>query len=400
MTLRLAGPYRDLKPSAMMAMFAEAAKRTDVINLSLGEPDVPTDPGIVAAANRAGLDGATHYAPTRGLAELRDCTTGYWRTKYDITYDPDREILITAGGSQACYLAFQALLERGDEVILLEPYFTFYAQQITYLGGKVKGVPCYPQNGFLPDLEELERAIGPKTRMVVVNSPCNPSGAVFDRQTLEGIARVATRHDLVVLSDELYESFVFEGEHIPLAGLPGMHERTLTVGGFSKSYAMTGWRLGYAMGPEKLIRTMDVLGTVQTLGVNTMTQYAAIHALKNGGPFRCRLVSLFRKRVHFAGKLLARLPGLKVYPAKGSFYLFVDIGETGLDGERFAKLLLDEASVVVVPGKAFGKSCGNFIRIACTVSDETMTRACQRIAKTLQARKPIGSPEKETKGAT
>lgn len=383
MTLRLATPYRNLKPSSMMAMFKEAATRADVINLSLGEPDVPTAPDIVAAAHRAGLRGATHYAPTRGLPKLRNAISDYWKETYGLCYDPEEEILVTAGGSQACHLAFQALLDPGDEAILLEPYFTFYAQQITYVGGKVKAIPCNSEKSFLPDPDTLEKAIGPKTRILVINSPCNPSGAVFDRETLEGLAEIARRHDIFILSDELYESFVFEGEHLPLANLPGMRERTLTVGGFSKSYAMTGWRIGYAMGPQKLVQTMDVLGTVQTLGVNTMTQHAAVHALENCAPFRDRLASLFRERVHFARKLLDDLPGLKVYPAKGSFYLFVDIGETGLDGDRFARLLLDRAGVVVVPGKAFGESCSRFIRIACTVPNETMTRACERIREVL-----------------
>jgi len=376
--------FSRLEPSAMMQMFKAAAKRTGLINLTLGEPDIPTDPRIVEAARQAGLAGETHYAQSRGNLSLREAVSRRWADKYGFVQDPE-EILVTTGGSQACWLAFQTLLEPGDEVLLLEPYFTFYAQQVRYNQGVPVAVPCRKENHFLPLEEDLRRAVTRRTKALVVNSPCNPSGAVFDRATLEGIARVALEQDLCVLSDELYESYVFQGSHIPFATLPGMRERTLTIGGFSKSYAMCGWRIGYAMGPEELLKPMDLLAIVQTLSVNSMVQRAAEFALSEAQDAERAIVDTYRRRTRHAASLARELPGVNAALPKGAFYLFADISGTGMNGDAFALRMLEEAGVALIPGIAFGETCGDFIRIACTVDEKKLEEAFSRMAAVLRS---------------
>ena len=383
MRSKVVSRFRCLEPSSMMKMFKEASKRSGLINLSLGEPDVLTDPGIVEALRQAGLEGHTHYAPSSGIPELREAIREFWSGTYGLEV-PQEQVLVTNGGSQACHLAFQVLLEPGDEVVLLEPYFTFYGQQVCYHGGVAVPVVCREENGFVPRVEDIEGVLTPRTKMLVLNSPCNPSGAVFDRRTLEGIADLAERHDLIVLSDELYEAFVYEGEHVPFATLPGMGRRTLTVGGFSKSFAMCGWRIGYVLGPEEILRPMDLLAVVQTLCVNSLVQRAALHALRHGAPFTRRLHDLFRDRVRCAAEGLNGLPGLSCGVPKGSFYVFFDVSRTGLDGEAFAWRMLEDAGVVMVPGGAFGGSFPNHVRLAATVPEERLREAFGRMRPVLE----------------
>jgi aspartate/methionine/tyrosine aminotransferase len=299
----------------MMQMFKAAAKRTGLINLTLGEPDVPTDPRIVEAARQAGLAGETHYTQSRGNLSLRAAVSRRWADKYGFVQDPE-EILVTTGGSQACWLAFQTLLEPGDEVLLLEPYFTFYAQQVRYNQGVPVAVPCRKENHFLPLEEDLRRAVTRRTKALVVNSPCNPSGAVYDRATLEGIARVALEQDLCVLSDELYESYVFQGSHIPFATLPGMRERTLTIGGFSKSYAMCGWRSAMPWDRKNSSKPMDLLAIVQTLSVNTMVATRRRIRIERGsgcGTCHRRYLPATNR---YAASLASELPGVDAAPPR------------------------------------------------------------------------------------
>lgn len=366
----------------MMRMAAAAQNVENCIDLTLGEPDAPTPPEICEALFQAAIEGCTHYAPGLGLIGLRDAISEYWAKKYNLRYGAN-EIFVTTGGSQASLLAMQAILNPGEEVILLEPFFTFYEQHITQAGG----VPLFSMTGlekhFLPGADEVEAIVTDKTKAIIVNSPCNPTGAVYPRQTLEGLARIAEKHDLLVISDELYEAFVYGAKHIPFATLPGMQERTITIGGMSKAYAMTGWRIGYAMGPAEIIKTMQVIGAPQTICVNTMVQEASEFAIRNCDKRIESMVSLFEKRVQFASELFASIPGLKITKPSGSFYLFIDVAGTGMNGEEFAVKMLEEAGVVTVPGLSFGPHCANYIRVACTVSNETMQEAVERIKAVL-----------------
>ena len=366
----------------MMKMAAMAEGIEGCIDLTLGEPDIPTPENICNALYEAAKRGDTHYAPGMGIPGLRSAISGYWKRRYGIDYSPD-EIFVTTGGSQASHLAMQACLDPGDEVIILEPFFTFYEQQVLQAGG----VPVYcmsgVENAFLPDPEKIEAGISKKTKAIIINSPCNPTGAVFPVELLDDIAGIASRHDLLVISDELYEAFVYGVPHVPFASLPRMKERTITIGGMSKSYAMTGWRIGYAMGSPAILKAMQVTGVPQTISVNTMVQKASEFALNNCDDAVGEITSLFKKRVKFAYEKFKDLPGINTAEPKGSFYLFLDVSGAGMDGEEFADRALREAKVVTIPGASFGPGCGNYVRIACTVSEEMLEEASQRILKIL-----------------
>ena len=377
-----AARYRGLRPSPMMRMAALAAGVEGCIDLTLGEPDVPTPRDICSKLAEAAYAGETHYAAGMGLPGLREAVAAYWNGRYGLGFRPD-EVLVTTGGSQACFLTMQACLDPGDEVLILEPFFTFYEAHVKQAGG----VPVFCMSGadddFLPDPDAIEKKITPRTKALIVNSPCNPTGAVLSRGILEGLARLAAKYDLLVVSDELYEAFVYEGEHIPFASLPGMKERTVTIGGMSKSYAMTGWRLGYAMGDQELLRTMQVIGVVQTVCPSTMVQRASEYALRSCDGEIKEITELFRRRVACACEAFSALPGIKTVRPRGSFYLFIDVSGTGLSGEEFAVKMLEEARVVTIPGVSFGPDCGGYVRIACTVSEEKLREAAERIGKVL-----------------
>ena len=366
----------------MMKMAAMAEGIEGCIDLTLGEPDIPTPETICLALYDAAKRGETHYAPGMGIPGLRSAISGYWKRRYGIDYSSN-EIFVTTGGSQASHLAMQACLDTGDEVIILEPFFTFYEQQVLQAGG----VPVYcmsgVENAFLPDPEKIESGISKKTKAIIINSPCNPTGAVFPVELLDDIAGIASRHDLLVISDELYEAFVYGVPHVSFASLPRMKERTITIGGMSKSYAMTGWRIGYAMGSPAILKAMQVTGVPQTISVNTMVQKASEFALNNCDDAVGEITSLFKKRVKFAYEKFKDLPGIKTAEPKGSFYLFLDVSGAGMDGEEFADRALREAKVVTIPGASFGPGCGNYVRIACTVSEEMLEEASQRILKIL-----------------
>lgn len=365
-----------------MKMAAMAEGVPDSIDLTLGEPDIPTPQIICSALYEAAKNGETHYAPGMGIPGLRVAISNYWKRRYNLNYSTD-EIFVTTGGSQASYLAMQACLDPGDEVILLEPFFTFYEEQVLQAGG----VPIYcmsgVENDFLPDPEKIESKICKRTKALIINSPCNPTGAVFPPELLAKMSHIASKHDLLVISDELYEALTYDMPHLPFASLPGMKERTITIGGMSKSYAMTGWRLGYAMGSPALLRAMQVTGVCHTLSVNTMVQRASEFALNNCDGKLKEIASLFKDRVKFAYENFKSLPGIKTVEPKGSFYLFLDVSGTGLDGEEFADKVLKEAGVVTIPGGSFGPHCKNYIRIACTVPKEMLKEASQRIKKIL-----------------
>lgn len=378
----LSAKCRDITPSLMMKMAAMAEGIEGCIDLTLGEPDIPTPETICDALYEAAKNGETHYSPGMGIPGLRSAISRYWERKYSLDYRP-HEIFVTTGGSQASHLAMQACLDQGDEVIILEPFFTFYEQQVLRAGG----VPVYCMSGaqerFLPDPEKIRSKIGKRTKALIINSPCNPTGAVFPFELLADIAGIAAEYDLLVVSDELYEAFVYDVPHVPFASFPGMKERTVTIGGMSKSYAMTGWRIGYAMGPEVILKAMQVTGVPETISVNTMVQRASEFALNNCDDEVAKTALLFRNRVKFAYEKFKDLPGIKTAEPKGSFYLFLDVSGTGMDGEEFAGRALKEAKVVTIPGASFGPGCGNYVRVACTVPEERLEEASERILKIL-----------------
>lgn len=385
MSLRIARRFADLQPSLMVKVFRAAAQVEDLSNLGIGEPDFNTEPDIVDAAAKAGKEGFTHYPPLPGFLDLRQEICSWWDKKYGLKAVPE-EVFVTTGGIQSPFLLFQAILDPGDEVIVTEPCFVAYFQQVEYNGGKVVSVPCTEANGFVPRAEDIEKSITPRTRAIMLNSPCNPTGAVIGRAEMERIADLAVEHDLFVVSDEIYESILFEGEHVPIATLPGMKERTMTVGGFSKSHAMTGWRIGYAIAPKEILGLMQVLSIVQSFGVNALAQKAALYALKTQEEKVQQRREIFRERVMYAAKRLNAMPGVTCLKPGGSFYLFPNISGTGMNSEEFTFWLLEKARVAVIPGISFGESGEGYVRVSCALSMPELEKAMDRMETALKQR--------------
>ena len=376
--MELARRHRGGRPSGMIRMFQAIQEMRDagetVLDLSIGEPDFPTELDIVDEAARAGKEGFTHYPPLQGYLDLRESICAYWERHHGLRSSPS-EVYVSVGALHAPWLAWSVLLEPGDEVLLIEPYFTPYALQVSGCGGVPVAVPTSAAGGFVPTIDALREAAGPRTRGLVLNFPCNPTGSVPTRERLEEIATFAEERGLIVLSDETYESMSFARPHTCFATLPGMSERTLTVSGVSKSHCMTGWRLGYVFAPPDVIRTMCVLSTHQTYGVNTLAQKAARYALDAHDAKVAERADVFARRMEAVRARLDAMDGLSCPGAEGAFYLFPSVAGTGLSSQDLAWRLFREARVAVVPGDAFGPSGEGHVRVACTQPMETLMAA-------------------------
>ncbi|MBQ7154760.1 MAG: pyridoxal phosphate-dependent aminotransferase [Synergistaceae bacterium] len=376
--MELAKKFSEQKPSGMVRVFQAIEKMNDVLNLSIGEPDFVTEPDIVDAAAKAAKDGYTHYPPLQGYREVREAACAYWERHHGFKASPD-EVYISVGGLHIPWLAFGALLNPGDEVLLIEPYFTCYDAQIRGNGGVPVYIHTREENNFAPSIDELRAAATPRTRAIILNYPGNPSGRVATRKQLEEIAEFVQERDLFVLSDEIYESMVFNGKHECFANIPGMKERTLLASGVSKSHCMTGWRIGYLFAPQNVISTMCVLSSYQTYGVNTLSQFAAAYALNTQDEKVKARAAIFGERMKMVEQRLNAMNGVKCHSAEGAFYLFPDIRETGLTSEEFVWQLLNEAHVAVLPGSAFGATGEGYLRIACTQSMEALSKSMDKM---------------------
>ncbi|MBQ7150881.1 MAG: pyridoxal phosphate-dependent aminotransferase [Synergistaceae bacterium] len=376
--MELAKKYKNQKPSGMIRVFQAIEKMPDVLNLSIGEPDFVTEPDITDAAARAAKEGFTHYPPLQGYLDVREAVCAYWERHHGFKASPD-EVCISVGSLHVPFLAFGALLNPGEEVMLVEPYFTPYASQIRMNGGVPITIKTREENNFAPTLDELRAACSPRTRGMILNSPGNPSGRVMTRKQLEEIAQFVEEKDLFVISDEIYESMVFNGKHTCFANLPGMKERTLLTSGVSKSHCMTGWRVGYVFAPQNVINTMCVLSSSQTYGVNAPSQKAAAYALNNKDKQVAERAKIFSERMTAVAARLNSMKGVKCHRAEGAFYLFPDISGTGLSSEEFTWKLLNEANVAVIPGSAFGETGEGYIRIACTQSMDTLLKSMDKM---------------------
>ena len=378
--MELAKRFNQQKPSGMVRVFQAIDNMKDVLNLSIGEPDFVTEPDIVDAAAKAAKEGFTHYPPLQGYLDVREAVCAYWERHHGFKATPD-EVCMTVGGLHIPWLAFGALLNPGDEVMLIEPYFTPYEAQIRDNGGVPVCIRTREENNFAPSIEELRAAATPRTRAIILNYPGNPSGRVATRKQLEEIAEFAEERDLIVLSDEIYESMVFNGTHTCFANIPGMKERTLLASGVSKSHCMTGWRIGYVFAPQNVINKMCVLSSYQTYGVNDLSQKAAVYALNTKDEKVKARAKIFEERMKAVEARLNAMKGVKCHPAEGAFYLFPDISGTGLTSEDFTWRLLNEEHVAVLPGSAFGSTGEGYIRIACTQSMDTLMKAMDGIEK-------------------
>lgn len=382
--MKFAERYAGLKPSGMLRIFQAAEADPEVISLGIGEPDFDTEGDIIDAATRAAKEGFTHYGPIQGLPDVRQGVCDYWDRRYGLKSTPD-EVQIMAGGIQSVYLGLQALLNPGDEVITAEPCFAPYFDQVYLNQGEVVHLPTTEEEGFMPSAEAIEERVTDRTKVLMLCSPSNPTGRVMERARMEAIAAVVEKHDLVVLSDEIYDGLVYSGKHIPFATLPGMKERTLTMGGLSKSHCMTGWRLGYAIGPAPLIRIMTLLGGSQTYGVNVPAQKAALYALNTQDEKMAERAGIFHQRLNYAADRLNAMKGIRCARPEGAFYLFPSIKDTGMNSEEFAWALLEKGKVAVLPGSAFGDCGEGYVRLACTCSMEDLTKAMDRMEAFLKS---------------
>ena len=377
--MKLAKRFSETKPSGMVRVFQAIEKMQGVLNLSIGEPDFVTEPDIVDAGAAGAKAGFTHYPPLQGFLETREAACAYWERHHGFKATPD-EVYISVGGLHIPWLAFEALLNPGDEILLIEPYFTCYDAQIRNTGGVPVYIKTREENNFAPTVEELRAACTPKTRGIILNYPGNPSGRVATQKQLEEIAEFVLEKDLFVLSDEIYESMNFTGnKHVCFANIPGMKERTLLAAGVSKSHCMTGWRIGYLFAPQNVINTMCVLSSFQTYGVNTLSQKAAAYAMNTQDEKVKARAKIFGERMKLVVDRLNAMKGVRCASPEGAFYLFPDISETGLTSEEFTWQLLNEAKVAVLPGSAFGQTGEGYLRIACTQSMDTLIESMNRM---------------------
>lgn len=369
-------------PSLIREMFQRAAAYDDVISLGIGDPDFDTPEPICRAALADALAGHTHYTQSQGDPELLTALAAHLNQRQQPACQP-RDLVITFGGMGALAAAFRALLDDGDQVIIPEPFFPDYTSHVEFSGGTCVFSPTRIENGFLPEPAAIEAAITPRTKVLLINTPCNPTGAVIPGPTLDALAELAIRRDLVVISDEVYDRLTFGVTHQSIRDRPGMAERTLVIGSFSKNFAMTGWRIGWALGPQWLIGAILNVTTHNTSCPNSVSQRAAIAALAQPKATWEVMRQEFAARCRLVHERLAAMPGVTVVPPQGSFYLFPRIAQIGGDGRRFALELLDREQVVVVPGEAFGPSGAGCVRLACTVGLERLTQAMDRLERFL-----------------
>ena len=376
----------EMKPSGIRKFFDIAAEMDDVISLSVGEPDFSTPWHIRQEGVKTLEKGRTWYSPNAGLLKLREAIGGYLNRRFGLEYNPKNEILVTVGGSEAIDLCFRALITPGDEVLIPEPSFVCYDPLTRMAGGVPVPLVTRAEDKFRLRAETVAAAITDKTKLLVLPFPNNPTGAIMPREELEALAEVLRGTDIVVLSDEIYGELTYGREHVSFAAIEGMQERTVLVSGFSKAYAMTGWRLGYACGPQPLMALLTKLHQYAIMCAPTTAQYAAIEAMNNGDTDVSQMRDEYDMRRRYIVDELNKL-GLTCFEPEGAFYVFPSIQSTGMTSEEFCHRLLEEKHVAVVPGNAFGESGEGFVRISYCYSLKHITEALHRIGEFLEEHK-------------
>jgi aminotransferase len=369
-----------LSPSGIRKFFDLLSSIDGVISLGVGEPDYTTPWHIREAAIESIEKGQTMYTSNSGMPELRKELARYLKTEYRVDYDPDTELLITVGVSEALDLTMRALIDPGDEVILPDPSFVAYSSCVILAGGKPVHIPTYEANNFEITAKDIEERLTKKTRAILIGYPSNPTGAVMSRKKLADIAALALKHDLTVISDEIYSKLIYGAEFTCFASLPGMKEHTVFLGGFSKAFAMTGWRVGYAAAPKEIIAAMTKIHQYTMMCVSTMSQMAALEALKGEQESITEMVEDYNRRRQVIVKGLRDI-GLSCFEPKGAFYAFPSIRCTGMTSEEFAEKLLSEEKVAVVPGSAFGKCGEGYIRCCYATSLADIEEALKRMGR-------------------
>ena len=376
-------------PYSQIRVMFDAANKLEqqgkkIIHLEIGRPDFNTPEHIVEAAVEALRSGKHHYSPNAGILELRQAISDKFTSEYDLEYDPETEVVVTNGVAEGIYVAIHALLNPGDQILIPDPRWINYdVDAITNFVDPVD-YTLFKESRFQPDPEEIEEKITGRTKMILVASPSNPTGSVMEKDVLEKIAELATQHDLLVLSDEIYEKIVYPpAEHISIATFPGMRERTILLNGFSKFFSMTGWRLGYVLGPRELVNPILRYHQYMITSTNTFAQWGAVSALKEDQEPSRMMVKEFQKRRDYMYEAVNQIPGIQCAKPDGAFYLFPSIKETGMDGFRMAEVLLEKAGVATVAGECFGKKGADHIRISYSNSLENLREAVKKIESVL-----------------
>jgi aminotransferase len=377
----LARRVDEVPRSGIRRFFDITATMTDVISLGVGEPDFDTPQQVIEAGIHSLESRRTHYTSNYGTIELRRALAHHLERLYGVKYDPTEEILITIGASEALDMACRATLDPGDEVILHEPSYVSYRPAIIFAGGVPVGVDTSLAGDFSLDPAKVEAAITPRTKAILLNYPCNPTGAVLDPDVQDEIARIAVRHDLLVYSDEIYDRLVYGGYQMrTMASLPGMRRRTILMGGFSKAYAMTGWRIGYVCAPSEILEGILKVHQYMIMSAATVAQDAALEALKTGEPDVARMLGHYDRRRRLIVDGFNEI-GLTTFEPRGAFYAFPQVTSTGLTSDQFAEQLIREESVAVVPGTAFGAAGEGHVRCCYATSEAEIKEALVRIGR-------------------
>lgn len=372
-----------IPPSGIRKFFDVVAGMEDAISLGVGEPDFPTPWNARNAAVKSIQKGYTRYTSNAGLFELREAASAYFRERFSLDYDPADEVLITVGASEAIDLCFRAVINPGDEVLIPQPSYVSYAPNVTLCGGRPVPVECFESEDFKLLPEHLERVITPKTKVLLLPYPNNPTGAVMEREALLALLPIIEKYDLLVVSDEIYCELTYGKVHVSIASLPGMRDRTLVINGFSKAFSMTGWRVGLLAAPREFLKVILKIHQYVIMCAPSMGQYAALEALRSGLKDNFAEVAKMRAQYDMRRRFMVQSlndMGLHCFEPKGAFYVFPSVRELEMDGETFAETLLKEQKVAVVPGAAFGESGRNFVRMSYAYSMRSLDEAVGRLA--------------------
>lgn len=376
----ISGRYQKSEKTAMGEVFDFLKKYDDIINLSIGDPDIITDSSVIERMAEDAKAGHTKYTDYRGYPELRAEIAKFYKEEYDADVD-DSEIFISAGGCVSMYLVMEAILNDGDEVIIPDPYFVPYPSQVELARGKAVMLPTYEEEGFQINIDRLEKLVTEKTRAIILNTPNNPTGSCLSLETMQKIAEFCEKHDIIVVADDIYTAFSFDSEFVPIMNIDSMKKRTITINSFSKNFVMTGFRVANIIAPEEVIQTIQKINENVVFTTPSVSQRAALHALRMRHQIQPAIIDEFRERVKYCRQRVSSIKNMSVLEEGGSFYVFPNIKATGLSSNEVTKLMMEEAHVLVLPGNAFG-SCGEgYIRISCTVGIEKLREAFDRIEK-------------------
>lgn len=355
-------------------------KFNDTIDLSLGDPDFNTDLQVIEKTFEDVKNGATHYTAPSGMKELKEVIKDYMYEEYSQSLDLN-EIFVTSNGTHSMYLALKACIEKDDEVILFEPFFLSYKLQVEACEGKVKYVTLKLEEGFQINEEELIKAITPKTKALIFNNPCNPTGVCFNEESYQIICRVAKKYNLLVLADDIYTIYCFGDKFRPISTYEGMKDHVISIRSFSKNYAMTGWRLGAIIAPKEVIDAVNFINFSVAYSPSTISQRAGIHAIKERKRYQDDFINIFKERMELTYNIAKDIPYMKVVEPKGAFYMFINIEDTGMTGDEFVDYIYEKCHIVAISGKNFGPSFTKYIRICFTVSKEDLIEAFSRLSK-------------------